>query len=205
MALEDSSSSEEEEEDDDDFDTVLGMIFNDDVRRPRRASQFGRKYINRDRAEDHAKIMRDYFGPNPTYPKKYFHRCFRMHTSLFLTIAKPVERYDDWFKLQRNASGEITTSPLMKCIADVRVLAYGCSADAIDDYVRIGEDTISEAIRRFTKAVIAVFGPKYLRTPIEEDTQRLMTDSEARGWPGMLGSLDCMHWRWKNCPVSWKV
>ena len=30
MALEDSSSSEEEE-DDDDFDTVLGMIFNDDV------------------------------------------------------------------------------------------------------------------------------------------------------------------------------
>lgn len=22
--------------------------------------------------------------------------------------------------------------------------------------------------------------------------------SEARGWPGLFGSLDCMHWRWKN-------
>ena len=35
MVLEDLSSSEKEE-DDDDFGTILGMIFNDDVRRPRR-------------------------------------------------------------------------------------------------------------------------------------------------------------------------
>jgi hypothetical protein len=27
--------------------------------------------------------------------------------------------------------------------------------------------------------------------------------NEARGWPGMLESKDCMHWRWKNCPKAW--
>jgi hypothetical protein len=25
---------------------------------------------------------------------------------------------------------------------------------------------------------------------------------EARGFPGMLGSLDCMHWPWDKCPVA---
>ena len=125
------SKSSEEEEDDDGIEIVVGMIFNDDIRRPRRGSQFGRIQLDRDRAEGQAKIMRDYFNPNQIYPEKYFRRQFQMHTSLFLTIAKAVEKYDDWFKLRRNACGEIRASPMMKCIAAVRVLSYGCSADAI--------------------------------------------------------------------------
>jgi hypothetical protein len=30
-----------------------------------------------------------------------------------------------------------------------------------------------------------------------------MAMNEARGWLGMLGSIDCMHWRWKNFPKAW--
>jgi hypothetical protein len=82
--------------------------------------------------------MRDYFNPNAIYTEKHFCRRFCMHKSLFLTIAKAVEKHDDWFKLRRSASSEISASPTMKCLVAVRVLAYGCSADAIDDYVLIG-------------------------------------------------------------------
>jgi hypothetical protein len=93
---------------------------------------------------------------------------------------------------------------MMKCVAAVSVLAHGCLADAIDDYVCIGEDTILEAMGRFCKAMIDFFGPEYLWAPNDKDIERLLAESEAQGLPEMLGSIYCMHWSWNNCPAGWK-
>ncbi|KAK1619791.1 hypothetical protein QYE76_025308 [Lolium multiflorum] len=42
------------------------------------------------------------------------------------------------------------------------------------------------------------------REPTVEDTRRLLSINECRGFPGMIGSIDCMHWEWKNCPFGWQ-
>jgi hypothetical protein len=33
--------------------------------------------------------------------------------------------------------------------------------------------------------------------------QRILQQNNKRGFPGMLGSVDCCHWKWKNCPSGW--
>jgi hypothetical protein len=84
--------------------------------------------------------------------------------------------------------------------AVMRVLSYGIPANYADEYLRIGGDMTIETVRRFYNVMIRVFGP-YLRAT--EDTMRLMAMNEARGWSGMLGSIECMNWRWKNRPKAW--
>lgn len=33
--------------------------------------------------------------------------------------------------------------------------------------------------------------------------RRMLRINAARGFPGCLGSIDCQHWVWKNCPIAW--
>ncbi|XP_057723956.1 uncharacterized protein LOC130939906 [Arachis stenosperma] len=103
-----------------------------------------------------------------------------------------------------DATGRRGLSPLQKCTAAIRMLAYGVAADAVDDYVCIGESTTIECLKTFVEGVISVFQDEYLRKPNPNDVQRLLQMAEGRGFPGMLGSIDCMHWQWKNCPKAWK-
>ena len=83
------------------------------------------------------------------------------------------------------------------------MLAYGGAADANDKYIQITESTSLESLTRFCDAVIAIYSNEYRRYRREDDIRRLLAVGKARGFPGMLGSLDCMHWQWKNCPTSW--
>ncbi len=53
-------------------------------------------------------------------------------------------------------------------------------------------------------AAVNLFGEEYTRSPNVEDISRLYAHNEARGFPGTLGSIDCMHWKWKNAPKAYQ-
>ncbi|XP_048574564.1 uncharacterized protein LOC125555752 [Triticum urartu] len=85
----------------------------------------------------------------------------------------------------------------------MRLLTYGYAADAADEYCRSGESTNLASCKKFVIAICEISGDQYLRSPNEENTARLLAIGEQRGFPGILGSIDCMHWTWKNCPKKW--
>ena len=84
------------------------------------------------------------------------------------------------------------------------MLAYGVPANACDEYVRLGESIVLEAMKRWVAAIHTCFDETYLQQPMRTDIVKQMRINSARGFPGMFASLDCMHWTWKNCLVAWQ-
>ena len=162
------------------------------------------RFIRRNHLVGHERFFLDYFAPTPIYPPALFRRRFWMKRSLFLRIQFKVEAHDSYFVQKRNSANKLGLSSLQKITAALRMLAYGVLGDLIDEYVRIEETTALESLKKYVTAVIDVFFEKYLREPNNEDLVRLLAHGKCRDFPGMLGSIDYIHRKWKNCPSAWK-
>lgn len=201
----------EEEEENDLFEVVITkcMKFSaqaalDSEKQVRRGgSVFGRRTIDRDYLEGYNRLTRDYFSGEGSVYESKFRRRYRMSRELFLRITDALVEHNSYFAQKKNAAGKLGLHPLQKTTAAMRMLSTGMSADALDEYMRMGESTSLESLEHFCRGICEVFAEEYLRTPTLADVERLYEKGEERGFPGMLGSLDCMHWTWKNCPTAY--
>ena len=66
------------------------------------------------------------------------------------------------------------------------MLTYSILADCVNEYLKIGESTTIECMKKFTAGVIQVFGEEYLLKPTQADVDRLLVVAEARDFPSML-------------------
>ena len=97
-----------------------------------------------------------------------------MSRPLFLRIVNEVKQYDPYFIQTTYVVGALGLSLLQKITTAYRILTYGTPIDYMDEYIRIGESTVIQSLRRFVKAVIAMFGDHYLRSPNNIDIARLL-------------------------------
>ncbi|KAB2601798.1 nuclease HARBI1 [Pyrus ussuriensis x Pyrus communis] len=160
--------------------------------------------LDRSRQRRGMELLDDYFVPNSAFPDTYFRRRFRMERHLFNKIMIAVCNHDSYFVQKKDAFGAMGLLPEQKITVALRMLAYGTSADQVDKITRMGKSTILESLMRFCGAIESIYTAEYLRKPTNMDLERLLKKAEMRGFPGMIGSIDCMHWTWKNCPSAWQ-
>jgi hypothetical protein len=173
---------------------LLDMADEEDLQRKKsKGSVQGHSVINRDRVAEHKALVADYFCENPVYNDRQFRRRFRMNRPLYEKIVHDVENADPYFQFKRCRAGKPSFTPLQKVTAAIRQLAYGICADGLDEYLRMSESTSLESLKRFCKSIIKLYSEEYLRSPTQDDIDRLLARSEERLFPGMLGSIDCMH------------
>ncbi|XP_022007873.1 uncharacterized protein LOC110907158 [Helianthus annuus] len=160
--------------------------------------------INRDRKGVHARLVVDYFANGPVYMTAMFRRQFRMSRWLFLRIADDLVRSDPFFTFRYNARGQRGFTTLEKCTTVIRQLVYGTTHDSLDEYLRMSKRTTRECLYKFCEWVVKLYSKKYLWKPNRNDVQKLYQAYEERhGFQVMLGSIDCMHLPWQNCPTAW--
>ena len=157
---------------------------------------------NRNFPKAYAKLVEDYFsGHQSVYNEADFERRFRMSRRLFNIIQETVMGIDPFIQ-KEDAFGKMGIHPLVKLVACLRCIAYGDAYDREDENLRIGQSTLPPMVRAFSKIMKEQFGPQYLnRTPNKNEREAIFKAMEAKGFPGCLGSWDCKHFVWKNCPM----
>ncbi|XP_021724887.1 uncharacterized protein LOC110692195 [Chenopodium quinoa] len=190
------------------IEDAVTYVINTDVEeqevRGSRREKMSRWIVPRDSEGAHDRLVTDYFSDHPLYGDEKFRRRFRMRKPLFMKIVNTLSATDRFFQQHPDATMRLGASGIQKCTAAMRMLAYGCPSDQIDEYLKLGASTTRECLIHYVDGVIREFSTEYLRKPNAEDLVRLLKQGEERGFPGMMGSIDCMHWEWKNCPAGWK-
>jgi hypothetical protein len=138
----------------------------------RRRRSGPRRYIPRNREACHDDLVTNYFSANPIYTEEMFRRRFRMHKPLFLRIMQALSDWSPYFTQRVDATGRSGLSPLQKCTAAIRMLAYGTSADQLDEVLKIVASTCLEILGKIAEGVIENFGEEYLRPPMSDELEK---------------------------------
>lgn len=147
-------------------------------------------------------IKRDFLGENTLFSGSQFKIFFRLSRTRFQAILEAVGKQDlDFYKPNLNKGPSLEARLLLP----LKTNAYGVAAHTFCDYFQMSFDMGMQCMKQFDSFMAKEFAAEFLRKPTKKDLQEIVKLHEAiHGVPGMLGSLDCMHVNWKNCPKAWE-
>jgi hypothetical protein len=115
----------------------------------------GRRIIMRQFERAYRIVYEQYFSvyPPPMYKDSLFLRRFRVPKCVFQRVYDALQK-DPLFQIRSNAAHRWGIHPLVKTTAVFRHIAYGTSADQLDEQFQIGESTFLKVRKRFCQVLL---------------------------------------------------
>jgi hypothetical protein len=154
----------------------------------------------------HGNIHRDHLGPDALFGSEVvvFFRLSRPRVQFILeAIGNSGDKFFTTFR--KCKFGRKGPSLEAKVLLPLRVLAYGVAPHAFNDYYQMSVSMARMCVKKFNQKIVHLFKAEYLRSPTAADIKEITSlHKKVHGVDGMLGSMDCMHTYWKNCPKAWQ-
>ena len=120
---------------------------------------------------------------------------------MFVSYAK--SWFPNWVRKRRNGRDPYPIE--LKVLGVLRVLAKGSTFDQIYELNNISAETNRIFFHSFCAKAVEVLGPTWISIPrTDDELSPILTMYAKNGFPGCVGSIDCVHIRWDNCPAKWR-
>ena len=152
-------------------------------------------------------INRDYLGPTPVFNGKEFNQMFRISRRRYEIICQEIVKLDtEFYNSGTDCIGRESSSIQCKILLPLKCLAFGVPPHAFRDYFQMSKTLACQSYTLFMKYLYKAFKQEYLQLPTKNDVKQILQlHEEVHGIKGMMGSLDCMHVPWKNCPKVYQA
>jgi len=134
------------------------------------------------------------------------HGYFRLPYSLFERLVDLIYA-NNWFPghSRNNNPRSCNAAPLeLKVLGVLRILGRGGPFDDLFDGSGISENTHRTFFIKFCQRFVEDFYDEYIREPAGDDLTQVVDIYLQMGFPGCVGSVDCVHVWWDMCAFQLK-
>ena len=151
-------------------------------------------------------IRRDYIGPEPLFNGREFEEMFRISRPRFQRLTEDIGNANIQFYTSiTDVVGTEGATMNARILLPLKTIAYGVAPHCFRDYFQMSKTFARQCCKVFDATIKLLYAAEYLRIPTSQDLIAITKLHKAiHGIDGLLGSLDCMHANWKNCPTGWQ-
>jgi Plant transposon protein len=153
-------------------------------------------------------VHEDFMSPIPRFNDRQFERTFRVTRTIVEELSLVLGNADPFFRETYDVAKRTPgICPYAKILFALQMLAFGVSPSALLHYYQMGETTARLGFKKLCKIMAhsPALRARYFRKMTRSDAMKVSDlHHRVHGVQGMVGSLDCMHVVWKNCPIVWQ-